>query len=352
MARPAWAPQRRHYRTVNKGPRRSLAGLEYQRLGTVFSQFFNPQHQLMKPIRVALICIVLAALSGCRRPEESRPNELPLVYTTFYPTTYFAERVAGPHAQVVCPLPGEADPIFWMPDADSIAAYQQADLIVTGGAELEKWMQRVSLPESKLVDTAAPFRDRWIKYTGVVTHSHGTAGQHSHEGIDPHTWLDPYNAKIQAAEIRDALIKLVPKHAEAFKSNYTSLAADLDQLDAELKEISDKLQGQTLLASHPAYNYLAQRYGWKIVNLHLDAKRLPDEQARTDLRQKVNDTGANVLLWEAPPRTEIDEFLATELGLTSVVFSPCETPAGDDSAGDYLQRMHKNIDRLKNAMID
>ena len=90
-----------------------------------------------------------ALLGGCNgedKPDSPDRRAKIVVYTTFYPMTYFAQRIGGEHVEVVCPLPQDADPISWMPGANTIQAYQKADLIVINGAQFEKWLDKVSLP--------------------------------------------------------------------------------------------------------------------------------------------------------------------------------------------------------------
>ena len=133
------------------------------------------------------------------------------VFTTFYPTHYFARRIGGELTEVICPCPANEDPAFWMPDDKTILSYQGADLIVVNGASFEKWLNKVTLPESRIVDTTKPFAKEFITIAGAVTHSHGPSGEHTHAGIDGHTWLDPINAIAQSSAIRDALCKLLPE---------------------------------------------------------------------------------------------------------------------------------------------
>ena len=143
-----------------------------------------------------LVLLALLAACGERSPGGAPPSRaIPLVYTTFYPTTYFAARIGGARVRVVCPLPDGEDPIFWLPDAETIRAYQQADLIVVNDAGFEKWVDKVSLPDAKVVRTARPFRAEWLTYEKAVEHSHGKGGEHAHQGTDGHTWLDPRLAK-------------------------------------------------------------------------------------------------------------------------------------------------------------
>jgi len=298
----------------------------------------------------AAMLLAAVMMAGCSSGQSPPPTEVPEVYTTFYPTTYFVKRIAGPMVKVVCPLPADEDPIFWMPDAEAIQAYQQADLVVVNGAYFEKWVAKVSLSPSKLVNTAAPLAGEFVRFKDAVTHKHGKSGQHSHEGVDGHTWLDPCNAKVQAAEIRTALVRLLGDRAAQLDANYALLAADLDTLDASLTELSRKLTGRNLLASHPAYNYIAERYGWNITNLDLDPQAVPSDEQIAEIRRRIEEVKppAKIILWEQQPIEQAAERLKKELGLIGVEFSPCEqAPA---PPGDYLSVMRGNIERLKAAL--
>ncbi len=295
---------------------------------------------------------VLVAAAGCSRDETPPPPRTPQVYTTFYPTAYFTRRIAGDLVEVYCPLPPGADPISWMPDGETIGAYQQADLIVTNGANLEQWIPKVSLPPSRMVVTAE--RLKLTKYDKVFPHSHVGGGEHSHEDIDGHTWLDPTNAKAQAEEIRKALARLLPDHAEQLQSNYDALATNLDELDAAMKGLSTALAGKVIVCSHPAYNYLARGQGWEIINLDLDGRRELSDKAISETEAALAGRTARVILWERPPAAAVAEQLLRRFRLHSVVFSPCETPPakGTGSGLDYLEVMQHNVERLRSALSD
>lgn len=293
----------------------------------------------MRSALLTLICLA-GLLSGCgenRSAHQPAPeSDGKTVLTTFYPTQYFAQRIAGEHLNIECPVPAGADPIFWRPDAGAIQQYQAADLVIVNGAEFEKWIATVSLPENRIVDTAESFQQEFIRFEDRSAHQHGPEGEHTHEGIDGHTWLDPINAKAQAAAIRRALEKQWPEHAPEFEKNFQSLVTDLDALDEALKQIDPK---QPLLASHPAYSYLARRYGWKITSLDLDPDALPPRDAIPA------DHPAKIILWESAPRDKTIAILEKTHGLKSIVFSPAELE-GDQ---DYLATMQANIARLKQA---
>ncbi|HRX84697.1 MAG TPA: metal ABC transporter substrate-binding protein [Phycisphaerae bacterium] len=304
-----------------------------------------------------LACMgLLAAVGACKPGDESakteKPATTPTVYTTFYPTTYFAERIGGDHVKVVCPCPADADPAFWIPDDATIAAYQGAGLIVVNGASFEKWISKVSLPDSRVVVAAEPFNDDLIVLKDAVTHSHGPSGPHTHSGTDGHTWVDPVNARMEAQQIADAFARNWPQHADAFKQNMAALAADLDKLNARMPEVTAALEQRTLLCSHPAYNYLARRNGWELINFHLE----PHEPAPAEEIEKIAKACADhkvaLMLWEAEPLEESAKLLNDRFHVASVVYSPGETldEAQRAAGADFLSIMNANVDRLVEAL--
>ena len=288
---------------------------------------------------VLAILTTISLLSCSEKPSGSpeRSSDGKTVLTTFYPTQYFAERIAGDHLNIGCPVPADADPVFWKPDKAAIQKYQAADLIIINGADFEKWIKMASLPENRIVDTTKSFEQDFIQYKESVAHKHGPEGEHTHEGTDGHTWLDPNNAKIQAAAIHRALAKRWPQHATDFEKNFQLLVADLDALDDAFGQID---AGSPLLASHATYNYVARRYGWEITSLELDPDLLPPKDAIPAGH------AAQVLLWESPPREQSVALLEKRHGVRSVVFSPAES----QGELDYLATMKANLERLSRAL--
>ena len=288
-----------------------------------------------KPHFIYLLSVCTLLLASCGN-EPKQPgieaNTKPKVFTTFYPLQYFAERLAGSHATVICPLPTDADPITWQPDNASIVAFQNADALFTNGAGFEKWLSTVNLPAATTHDTSQGFADQFVHYEDATTHSHGPDGDHAHEGLDGHTWLNPLLAQKQVRAMFDVLqgIEEIPSE------NYTSLSNDLQQVADEL----DTVPIVPLLASHPAYNYIRAQWNWNITNLDLDPAIVPDAESIASIQAHP----AKIMLWESQPAPEVVAALAPKQCL---VCSPCETPPEE---GDYLSVMQANIQRLKDAL--
>jgi zinc transport system substrate-binding protein len=293
---------------------------------------------IKRPLPRAAIAALILLLSAAAVSAQDRLR----IYTVNYPLAYFAERIAGDLAEVTFPAPGDVDPAFWMPDAETIAAYQAADLILLNGADYEKWTGKVSLPRSRLVDTSRAFRDAYIREAGGITHSHGPGGEHDHGGLAFTTWLDLSQAAQQAEAIAQALIRKSPDAKEEIERNLHALRDDLLALDERIAEITRTDPGRPLLASHPVYQYLARRYGLNLISVMWEPEELPNEGQWNALEGILEDHPARWMLWEGEPGQATATRLRA-LGIDSLVLDPC---ANRPAKGDFLTVMTDNASKL------
>ena len=293
-----------------------------------------------------LLCILCFQFTLIFWPAGSHANMDKLkIFTVNYPLQYFAERIAGSHAEVVFPAPTDVDPAYWMPDARTIAHYQKADLIFLNGAHYAKWVDKVSLPASKTIDTSRKFKDQYIYSTEATTHSHGSEGAHAHESLAFTLWLDLNLAVQQAKAIEKALIRKRPTLKDTFENNFMILKKDLMALDRELKKIAARIQNQPLVGSHPVYDYLAKRYALNLKSVHWEPDETPTFQQWQNLKRMLTYHPAKWMVWESAP----DKLLAARLKMMefkSIVFDPC---GNAPNRGDFLTVMEQNIRNLRSA---
>ena len=267
------------------------------------------------------------------------------VYVVNYPLKYFAERIGGDHVKVEFPVPADVDPADWNPDLADISAYQKADLILLNGAGYARWVAKVSLPRSKIVDTSGKFKDRYISAIQVMTHSHGAEGKHAHEALAFTTWLDFELAARQAEEIAAAMGRKRPVLRDTFQSNFEALANDLKALDREIQAIVGKSPSTLLIASHPVYDYFIRRYGLNIVSVHWEPDQVPGDAQWRALKAILKQHPAKWMIWEGEPLQESVGRLKTH-GVDSLVFDPC---ANMPQQIDFMTVMRRNVDNLQGA---
>lgn len=296
-------------------------------------------------------CVLSVALfCGCEKTEPTGPESeagntgVPVVYTVNYPLHYFAARIAGDHARVVFPAPGDVDPAFWEPSSEVVQAFQEADLILLNGADYAKWTRRASLAYSRIVVTSAAFRDQYLAREEVTVHSHGPEGEHEHGSTDFNTWLDPSLARQQARAICQALVVLLPEQQSVLESNGAALERDLSELEREFEEVFSELR-RPLLASHPVYNYLARRYDLDLTSLHWEPEEMPEETQWRQLSDWLEEHRGALMIWEGTPSDAIAARLREE-GVQFTVFHPC---GNKPPRGDYVDTMKWNIAQIAAA---
>lgn len=303
----------------------------------------SPRDKTFGIICVLATSIGLTACSDAGRVEAPAAGQRPAICVVNYPLRYFAERIGGDLVQVRLPAPAGEDPAYWEPDAAAIEACQNADLILLNGATYAKWVERASLPPSRLVDTSAAFKDQYIAIDAAVTHNHGPEGEHAHGGTAFTTWLDPALAARHARAISQSLSRLLPDETATIAENLAALEKDLRALDAGFKEVTRDGNREPLLASHPVYQYFARRYELNLRSVHWEPDEMPAASQWSSLDKLLEDHPAKWMIWEAPPAGEIAARL-NKSGVRCAVLLPCGNVPGD---GDYLQVMKRNVERLR-----
>ena len=301
--------------------------------------------------RLFALSFSLVIISSCKPASQKSGTAAPAsdgkatVYVANYPLKYFAERIGGSLVDVKLPAPADEDPAFWTPSDADVSAYQQADVILMNGATYSKWVDKVTLPAAKVVDTSASFKSAYIETKSDVTHSHGPAGDHSHTGTAFTTWIDFSQAAIQAQAVREALAKRMPKEAATFDANLAKLSEELRTLDERMKAVGQRMKDQPVVASHPVYQYFARRYGISLQAVLWEPETVPDDKAIAELQSILAKHPAKWMIWEGEPAKESVAKIQA-LGLQSVVFAPSGNVPDE---GDFMTVMQANVAAMEKA---
>lgn len=269
-----------------------------------------------------------------------------VVYTVNYPLQYFTQHIGGDQVEVHFPAPTDIDPAFWMPDSEALAGFQNADLILFNGAGYAQWVNKVSLPRLKILNTSQGFMDHYLTTDLDTTHSHGPGGEHSHVGLAFTTWLDFKQALMQAHAILEVLKQQRPEASAQFDQNYNQLEKELMDLDRRMQLLSLQQPGVILWASHPVYQYLGRRYQMNVQSVMWEPGKALTKQAMDEFKKGLKKFPSPWMLWEAEPLPETIQALK-ELDIQSLVFNPC---ANIPEQGDFMSVMKRNVENLEAAL--
>ena len=140
---------------------------------------------------------------------------------------------------------------------------------------------------------------------------------------------------------------LILKTKNSIKKNAVNYIQELDLLDSKIrKELSNC--NHDFIAFHDAFSYFAEEYDLiqhTIISSN-DPHAEPTARTLENVISLAIDLNLRVIFTEetADPRTS--QVIADEIGGKILVLSPLEI--ADD--GDYVSRMTKNLDNLKEAL--
>jgi len=296
----------------------------------------------MKNIILLILAVFILLSCGEKKDQQEINTSQKLkVAVVNYPLNYFTERIADNVVDVVYPVQGDIDPAYWEPEPQQVELYQNADLIILNGADYAKWIDKVSLPKTRIINSSLAIKVNYIKLQEGITHSHGPNGKHEHEGFAFTTWLNFKYAIIQAEAVKNALIKLLPDSKDKIENNFMSLKYDLEKLDKRMSEISTNIS-KPIIASHPVYQYLAEGYNINIVSVRWEPTDMPDEIEWEKFNKVLKENPTNIMIWEDEPLPEVKQELLKR-GIQVIVFNP---GANRPANGNFLDLMKTNIVNL------
>ncbi len=213
------------------------------------------------------------------------------VFVSLPPQKQFVERIAGDAVKVeVMVRPGQS-PATYEPMPQQLVALTRAAAYMRIGAPFETaWMPKMQAmhPRLRVVDTRQGIALQPMERPG---HAPGAATA----GVpDPHIWTSPQLVRQQCATIRDALIALAPAERARFEAGFARYAAELDALDAELRQALAGKTERRFMVLHPAWGYLARSYGLQQIPIEVEGKE-PGPQALARLVERAKAEGVHVI---------------------------------------------------------
>jgi zinc transport system substrate-binding protein len=272
---------------------------------------------------VFMVVLVACAPAEPAAPAEEAPAEEALaeeeaaldveplqVTVSILPQKYFVERIGGQYVvPTVMVLPGES-PATYEPKPEQLTALSQAKAYFRMGVPFENaWMDRFAAVNDSM----------------VIVDTREGANLRSWEGapdkIDPHIWLSPAEVKVQARTIKDTLAELDPEHAATFQANLDSFIADIDALDADIRQTLEGFTDRKFVVFHPAWGYFARDYELEMVPVEVGGLE-PSAAELAALITLVQEENIKFIFAQPEFSTKEAETIAQETGGEVLLISP------------------------------
>ncbi len=308
-----------------------------------------------------MICFCEAeAVSGTR-------DQRSVVFTSIAPYAYFIDQIGGGTVDVVTLVGPGKDPHNFEPAPSQMTGLSSARAYFKVGMPFEsRLLNKVSslFPDLKVIDLNSGIDLRPMESsTGASAHGHaGSEARHDHKHkkksskdvaskehshghdhgtLDPHVWLNPANAKIIALNVTEALSELFPSQADLFKRNCQAFEEKLERLDVQMADSLRSLKGRNFYVYHPAFGYLADRYGFRQKAVEMEGKE-PTARQLAALIDSARKDGVRVIFVAPQFSKKGAETIARGINGVVVEIDPLES--------NYLANMANIAEKIKSGV--
>jgi len=336
----------------------------------------------------ALVTLPLAATASA---ENGAPVT---VVATFSILGDMVKRIGGEHVAVTTLVGPNGDTHVYQPTPADAAAVSEAELLVLNGLDFEGWLDRLiaaSAFDGK--EVLATYGIEPIAYEeeedhheddGEIGQDHGHGhdhdddhghdpsdsdhdhdhgheehaeaghGHHHHGAYDPHAWQSLGNAVTYVDNIAEALAQARPGKAEIFQQNRAAYIAEIEALDAEIREMVAKLPAdrRTVVTSHDAFQYFGRDYGLVFLSpqgLSTESEASAQDVAR--LIEQMRAEGISAVFVENITDSRLLEQIAEETGATvGGTLYPGALSGPEGPAPSYLDMIRHNATTLSQAL--
>lgn len=271
----------------------------------------QPKRCIFSKRLLASICL-LVGLMGCTQStsDQSGSTTRPKVVSTSTIIADWTVDVAGQEIDHVGIMQPGADPHVYEPTPKDTRAFEQANLILYNGYNLEPGLVRLmesSGRKAKKVPIGEAVQPLQMNKQG--------AGRVP----DPHVWGDVNNAIAMVNRIRDELIELSPEDKATFTQNATKLTTELKQLDQWVRQQIQSIPAnqRQLVTTHDAFQYYARTYGLKVAGtlIGISTEEQPSAQTVKQLVEAIKTTGTPAIFAETTINPTLIETVSKTAGI-------------------------------------
>lgn len=299
------------------------------------------------------ILALLLAACGPSAPEAGGDGRLNVVSTTGQ-IGDAVRFIGGDKLQATTLLGPGIDPHTYVATEGDLRTFQKADVIFYNGLHLEAQLERVLEQIGERGDTTVVALGDTLDESRLLNWEPQKGYPH-----DPHVWNDVQLWKGVVEQIGATLAQVDPANAEQYRSNTQSYLAQLDELDAYIKEQAARIPAErrVLVTAHDAFGYFARAYGFEVEAIQGISTEA--EAATADIQaiaQIVVERRVPAIFVESTisPRT-IEAVQAAvraaghEVAVGGQLYSDA-LGAPESPAGTYIGMMRSNIDTLVTAL--
>ncbi len=307
------------------------------------------------PLTVLTILASCAFLIvACGSDEDGGSNDPGLSVTAgFYPIYEAASAIGGDEADVVNLTPTGGGPHDLELTPKTTAEVEDADLNLYLGENFQPAVEKaVSQSGGTSVDLLEGLELRPAD-DGIPGVRGEVDGEKLDGGFDPHVWVDPAGFLEIIDGITEAFVAADPENADTWQANARNYRDQIADLDGDFRKTLADCDTRTLVTSHAAFGYLADRYGLVQAPIAgISPEEEPDPQSLAAVAERAKEDGVETIYFETLAPRKLADTVAREIGASSDLLDPVEgLDAEGESAGKTYESIQRdNLNRLKKGL--
>jgi manganese/iron transport system substrate-binding protein len=246
------------------------------------------------------------------------------------------------------------EPHSWVPTPANMAAIHDAHVLFVNGAGLETNLDKIlqnSGGNAVVVSLSQGIANLLPEGTSVASVAKPGRQQ---EAIDPHVWFDVRNVIAWVKTIEQTLSALDPANAETYRANAEAYTQQLKELDAWVGEQVATIPeaNRKLVTNHPAFGYLAKRYGLQQVGAvyPISPSSEPSAQDIAVLEDAIRQHGVPAVFTESTVNPNLAEQVAKDTGVKLVSLYTDSLGGPGSGAESYVDVIHYDITAIVDAL--
>jgi ABC-type Zn uptake system ZnuABC Zn-binding protein ZnuA len=177
---------------------------------------------------------------------------------------------------------------------------------------------------------------------------------HEHQLADPHVWLDVQNVIRWVGTLEHVLGTLDPTNAAAYQDNATAYTQELEALDAWIVEQVATIpeSRRKLVTNHPAFGYLASRYGLEQVGAvyPVSPSAEPSAQELAALQDVIRSYGVPAVFTESTVNPRLAQQVAQDTGIQLVPLYSGSLGGPGSGVESYVDLMRYDVTAIVRAL--
>lgn len=310
--------------------------------------------RINKNIAVLLCMCLVLGLAGCaENTEKIKETDKLSIVCTLFPQYDFVREIAGDKVDITLLLTPGTDSHSYDPSPLDMVKINESDLFIYTGDMMESWAADIvaGLDEKAAVLNVSEGLSLSADENG---HEHTEEKEHDHSA-DPHIWTSPANAMQIVRIICENLCEIDPENAEYYKTNEEIYLTKLEQLDANLAEITASAQMKTIvICDRFAMFYFCETYNLDYIAAFdaCTSNTEPSPAVIVKIANEVKEKNIPVVFAAELSNRKVADAVAAQTGAKVLELHSCHNLSSDDfNAGEtYLSLMQRNVENLKIAL--